>query len=92
VQVVRVSGEIDAGTVAALDQALEAATADGARHVVLDLSGVGFLDSSGLRSLVQLSHRLAPHGGVVTCTELSDPARRTLEVSGLLAHFTQPLP
>jgi anti-anti-sigma factor len=71
---------------------LDSVTAAGARHVVLDLSDVSFLDSSGLRSLLRTARTLAPRGGVVTCAALSDHARRTLELSGLLAHLTRPLP
>jgi anti-sigma B factor antagonist len=41
-------GEVDLGTVDRIREQLENATATGARHVVLDLRGVSFLDSTGL--------------------------------------------
>jgi anti-anti-sigma factor len=42
-------GEVDIDTVDRIREQLENATATGARHVVLDLRGVSFLDSTGLR-------------------------------------------
>ena len=41
-------GEVDIDTVDRVREQLENATAMGARHVVLDLRGVSFLDSTGL--------------------------------------------
>ena len=41
-------GEVDIGTVGPIREQLEHVTASGARHVVLDLRGVTFLDSTGL--------------------------------------------
>ena len=41
-------GEVDIDTVDRIREQLENATATGARHVVLDLRDVTFLDSSGL--------------------------------------------
>ena len=41
-------GEVDIGTVGQIREQLENVTASGAKHVVLDLRGVTFLDSTGL--------------------------------------------
>jgi anti-sigma B factor antagonist len=54
--VVTVTGEVDLMTAPKLAAALEDARAAGARLVVVDLSGVDFLDSSGLGVLVT-AHR-----------------------------------
>jgi len=92
VQIVRIAGEIDAATVVTLDRTLREAAATGARHLVLDLSAVSFLDSSGLVALLQTSLTLAERDGVLTCSHLSSTARRVLEVSGSLQTLTRPLP
>jgi anti-sigma B factor antagonist len=50
--VVTVHGEIDLSTHDQLAAALRRAVAPPARQIVVDLSDVGFLDSSGIRTLV----------------------------------------
>jgi anti-anti-sigma factor len=52
--------------------------------VVLDLGGVTFLDSSGVRALIRLRQR---HGERLRLGELSAPVRRVLEIAGLLRPF-----
>jgi anti-sigma B factor antagonist len=46
-------GEVDLDTVGQIREQLEHAAASGARHVVLDLRGVTFLDSTGLRLVLE---------------------------------------
>lgn len=50
--VVRCDGRLTMVTAPALKTAVTAAVADGRPRVVVDLSGVGFIDSSGLGALV----------------------------------------
>ena len=46
-------GEVDIDTVGQIREQLENATATGARHVVLDLHGASFLDSTGLHLVLE---------------------------------------
>jgi anti-sigma B factor antagonist len=55
--VVAAAGEVDASTAEALDGELRRAEASDAQRIVLDLSGVTFLDSTGLRLLLQAQSR-----------------------------------
>ena len=73
------SGEIDAHTAPALALAIDAAGID----VTLDLAGVEFVDSSGLRVLIDAHQRLEEVGGGLRLTALSEPVRRLLEISGV---------
>jgi anti-sigma B factor antagonist len=80
-----VRGEIDLETSPKLRELLEALDED--LGVIVDLSSVTFLDSSGLSELVQANERHAAAGGVrlvVTSTWI----RRVLEVSGLADVFS----
>ena len=77
------SGEIDAHTAPALASAIDAAGPD----VELDLAGVEFVDSSGLRVLIDAHQRLAEAGGALRITALSDPVRRLLEISGVSGYL-----
>ena len=81
--VLAVSGEIDLGTVGELRDALVRAGESGAPEVLVDLSDVDFMDSTGLSALV-IAHRSMGADArwlVIICPP--GPARRALEVSGL---------
>jgi anti-sigma B factor antagonist len=58
VSVVSVSGEIDLVTAPALEQAIGAVVADGPTALVIDLSGVDFLGSVGLKILAATYEKL----------------------------------
>lgn len=75
-----VHGEIDAHTAPSVATALEASTLD---HVVIDMSGVEFVDSSGLRVLIEAHQAAADNGGSVTLSEPSASVVRLLEISGV---------
>lgn len=78
---IRVSGEIDAHSVSVVDAAL--GDADPTSEVALDLSGVTFIDSSGLRSLVAAHKRAAEAGGGLVLVDPSEPVLRLLSLTGL---------
>lgn len=90
-----VEGEVDLSNAADVEQALLAAIDNKATAVTIDLTGVGYLDSAGLRIVYTLATRLdllqielevvAPVGSV---------ARHVIELSGLasVANLAPPAP
>jgi anti-sigma B factor antagonist len=78
-----VSGEVDLHTAARLRDALIGLADDGHRHAVVDLSGVTFLDSSGLAALVSGFKRLRDDGGSLVLRGPSVRAQRVLDITGL---------
>ncbi len=52
-------------------------------RLVIDLSGVTFLDSSGLSLIVALHKLQERHGGRVVLSAPQRPVRRVLEISGI---------
>jgi anti-sigma B factor antagonist len=77
------AGEIDLATVDRVEAELEQAEASDARSIVLDLSGLTFMDSTGVRLLLTAharsradSHRLSLRRGPVA-------VQRVLELSGV---------
>ena len=58
--VLALSGELDPASAPTLDAAVDAALAEGASALVMDLGGLSFIDSAGLRSLLAAHRRLAP--------------------------------
>jgi anti-sigma B factor antagonist len=61
-QRLRLSGELDIATAPQLEAAVASALARGARRLVIDLSGLQFIDSSGLRLCIVLSDRAVNEG------------------------------
>jgi anti-sigma B factor antagonist len=81
--VVRVAGEVDLASAPELGRALEAGF-EGVRCVVVDLSGIGFLDSSVLDVLVRGQADLAAQGIEFRVVSPSDRAvRRVFEITRL---------
>ena len=80
-----VSGEIDAHTASAIGQALDRSNRDGA--VELDLSGVEFVDSSGLRALIEAHQRFEANGASLTLVRPSPAVVRLFEISGVGDYF-----
>ena len=58
-------------------------------NVVLDLSGIEFMDSSALAALVKTLKRAMEHGGDVILVAVADAARIILELTRLDRVFTR---
>jgi len=80
---VRVTGEVDLETSAALRSALLELATDGAQLVTVDLAETDFIDSTGLHALVVAMKQLREHGGDLVLRSPSRNAARVLELSGL---------
>ncbi|HEU5112848.1 MAG TPA: STAS domain-containing protein [Acidimicrobiia bacterium] len=79
----KVIGELDAATAPQLTTALSGASLEG--EVVLDLSELTFLDSSGVRVIVELAATRNGNGPVVI-SNASPAVVRVFEILGLNQH------
>ncbi|MBA2337973.1 MAG: STAS domain-containing protein [Acidimicrobiia bacterium] len=84
--VVTARGEIDLATVPDVEQGLAEAI-DSGGDVILDLSEVGFMDSTGLRAILAAEKRLAADGHRLALVVTDGPVHRLLEVTALESHF-----
>jgi anti-anti-sigma factor len=75
----RLEGELDMATAGELTELLVAASSDDT-PLVLDFSGVSFMDSSGLRALLE-GAGLPNGGGPVVVQDPSPQVRRLFEVT-----------
>ena len=82
---IAVSGDIDAYTAPELAAKLD--PLPGAGDLVLDLTEVGFMDSSGIRVLVATHQKAEEADRVLRVTGANRAVRRILEISGLLDHL-----
>jgi anti-anti-sigma factor len=83
-----VSGDLDLSTAPKLWSALEPAMEDGAPTLVLDISGVGFLDSSGISVIVRALKLLRETDRALVVRSPQPQARKVLEVTGLTRVLT----
>jgi anti-sigma B factor antagonist len=67
-----VEGELDAVTVPELRKEIDRLTASSPKRVVIDLSSLRMVDSSGVGAIVSLYKRVSGQGGEVVVTGLRD--------------------
>jgi anti-sigma B factor antagonist len=87
VTVLDVAGEIDLYTSPKVESLLDAAVGQGVAQIVIDLSKVTFLDSSGLGALVHGKRIADPAGSTLTIVCDRPNLLRTLRVTGLDSVF-----
>ena len=80
------SGEIDAHAVISLATYLDPLPGTSG-DVVIDLSGVMFVDSSGLRVLVEAHQRAEAEGRRLVLSGSTRPVLRLLEITGLMDYL-----
>jgi len=85
---VAIAGELDAHSAPSLEELAAGLRSDGYVHFTLDMSQTTFIDSSGLRSLIELQNRLKENGdGALVLQAPADPVTRLLRITGLGEHF-----
>jgi anti-sigma B factor antagonist len=81
--VVSVGGEVDLDTAPQLGEHALAALRDVSPHLVLDLAGVTFMDSSGLKMLLTLQRQAVLAGGSFALVGPGRSVRRAVALTGL---------
>lgn len=81
--VLRFHGEIDLAAADEIAPLLDRATARPGARVVLDLSGITFLDASGLRLLTRARNRVLDDGGELHLVCSHPLTLRVLRITGL---------
>ena len=85
--VIEASGEIDANTAPDLLRAIEPLITPGCK-ILLDLTGVTFMSSAGLRTMVVIYRQVTASKSKIGLTGLSEDVKDTMEVTGFLRFFT----
>jgi anti-sigma B factor antagonist len=83
---VRIEGELDVATAPVLGESLIQAEASDAEVIVIDLTGVSFIDSTGLRALLEADarDRESPGAGRLQITGGSGQAQKLFKLAGVL--------
>ncbi|BCX02634.1 MAG: anti-sigma factor antagonist [Candidatus Roseilinea sp.] len=88
VTILRLAGRLDATTISQLERALTDAQLSGDRVIVIDLSDLAYISSSGLRVLLTGRSNARKRGGEVFLCSLRPPVREVFEMVGFTAVFT----
>lgn len=82
--VLEVDGELDLFSAPVLRDALIRLAGEGQHHLVVELSGLKFMDSSGLGVLIGGAKRATAGGGALCVAGASDRVVKVLRVTGLM--------
>jgi anti-anti-sigma factor len=86
--VVELSGEIDCSNAPQIYERVKLEVEDvPSDRLVFDLGAVTFLDSSGIRLLVQAQRSIEAAGGRFELRDVRPQAKQVLEVTGVLARL-----
>lgn len=83
IRIVEVLGRIDSDAAPELGTALDKVLNDGFTKLVLDLGGVEYISSAGLREIVRSFKVAQTEGGDLRIANPSNPALTVLELAGL---------
>jgi anti-sigma B factor antagonist len=87
VAVVGAQGRIDSSTAGQLGEVLSQVIEDGHTQLVLDIGGVDYMSSAGLRELVTALKKLRAKDGDMRIAQVSERVYEVLELSGLSTIF-----
>ena len=76
------TGELDITSAPALEEAVSRSWEAGTEHVILDLAGLRFIDSTGLQAILKLRRADMP----LSIMNENDTVRRVFELTGVPLH------
>lgn len=83
VLVLNIDGEIDINTSPDLRKCFDKLIKEQKKKVLLNLNEVGYIDSSGLATLVEMLQRMKRFGGLLRLASLSDKVKGLFEITKL---------
>lgn len=83
IYVILLTGELDLAGVAEVNKELRLAEASDARQIVLDVTGLTFIDSSGVRMVIEAHARSQADGDRLALTPAAAPVQRIFDMTGL---------
>jgi anti-sigma B factor antagonist len=84
VATLRLQGELDLASARQLEESFAAIDEQGPSRVMIDLGGLAFIDSSGLRALLIADARARDRGYELVLLPGQEPVQRVFEMTGAL--------
>jgi anti-anti-sigma factor len=82
VVVVRLSGRLDSAAASSAEERLSAMLTDASPRVAIDMSGLAYISSAGLRVLLVLAKKVQQQKGKLALGGLAENVREVFAVSG----------
>ncbi|MEN6616171.1 MAG: STAS domain-containing protein [Syntrophorhabdus sp.] len=87
ITIVAVVGRIDAITAPEFEASLDRLITAGERTILINLSGLGYISSAGLRSILSSAKKLKALSGEILFTGLQGPVEEVFQISGFKSIF-----
>jgi anti-sigma B factor antagonist len=87
IAILSLTGEVEVANAAQVRDAALKLVSGGSKYLVVDLSGVEYMDSTGLGTLVGLHKRLRESGGQVLIAGAQPRVKRIFDITGLTQVF-----
>ncbi len=91
-QRIHLEGRLDAGWAGHLDDYLSGLIREGAHRLIVNMAGVQYLSSAGIRTLVNQYKNIKKIGGMFVLEELSDQVSEVLTMVGMIGFLTEDSP
>lgn len=82
IKIVEMSGNLDTNSANQADDRLKELVDAGATNIILNVGGLGFISSSGLRVLLTTAQRLSKANGQLVLTNLNKTVKEVFSISG----------
>lgn len=87
VELITVKGRVDSSTAPEFERALQTALENGRHQIVLDLEGVDYMSSAGLRAMVSALKAARKGNGDLRLSNPSNRVSEVLQLAGLTSIF-----
>lgn len=87
VNVIRVTGRVDASVAPKFEEALRQQVDGGHAHLVLEMDGTDYISSAGVRAMISAQKALRAKGGALILSQPSARVKEVLDIAGLDALF-----
>ncbi len=84
---IAINGRLDAVTAAAAEADINKVIESGATRLVLNLAGLEYVSSAGLRVLLVIAKKMSRQNGRIVLCGLQDTVREVFTISGFLSIF-----
>ncbi len=85
--VITINGRMDAVTAPKFEESLTELITQGEKRFLLDFSGLEYISSAGLRSLLVLAKKLKPLEGELLLAGIQGPVDEVFKISGFYSIF-----
>ncbi len=85
IQIVSLSGRLEAGSAQSFEDHITSLTGSGNRKILVDLSGLEYLSSAGLRSMLSLARILSSLDGKLAVCSAKGIVKEVFTISGFAA-------